>query len=362
MREITESSHLRRCRPGIACADSVRSLTLLFWLLLAVTGIALADGTPAQGSASAASNADVSANRNGASASGSGTAAGSASTRHAQADAAGSSEISATLSKPVDARKAKPGDPVTATSDKDAKTADGTSIKRGSKLIGHVTQAKPLETSAGGNAEGSAGSSLGIVFDRAVTKDGREVPLNATIQALSAAESDASFASETGGAGTSLAGAGAGSGRAAGGGLVGGGLGGSVAGGLGAAGSAVGGVGHGLEPSVGGAANSALRSAGAVGGLSSSGRLTSGSRGVFGIRDLDIVSASTGSAEGSLITSRKHNVRLDGGTQMLLSNTVSGSGAAASGAGQAGGSASRSGSGQGSPNRNPPAARDTPDH
>jgi hypothetical protein len=343
----------------------MRILTLFFWLLLAVTGIALADGTP-QGSASAAPNADVSANRNGASASGSGTAAGAAGTKHAQADAAGSSEISATLTRPVDARKAKPGDPVTATSDKDAKTADGTSIKRGSKLIGHVTKAQPLEKSAGGNADGSAGSSLGIVFDRAVTKDGREVPLNATIQALSAAESDASFASELGGAGTSLAGAGAGSGRAAVGGL-GGGLGGSVAGGLGAAGSAVGGVGHGLDASVGGAANSALHSAGAVGGLSSSGGLTSGSKGVFGIRDLDIVSSSAGSAEGLLITSRKHNVRLDSGTQMLLSNTVSGSGAAASGAGQvtgqatghAGGSASRSGSGQGSSNRNPPTARDT---
>jgi len=40
--------------------------------------------------------------------------------------------MSATLSKPVDARKAKPGDPVTATNDRDAKTADGTSIKQGS--------------------------------------------------------------------------------------------------------------------------------------------------------------------------------------------------------------------------------------
>jgi hypothetical protein len=330
----------------------MRILTLSFWLLLAVTGIALADGAPAQGSASAASTADVSTNRNGASASGNGTAAGSASTRHAQADAAGSSEISATLTRPVDARKAKPGDPVTATSDKDARTADGTRIERGSKLIGHVTKAQPLEKSAGGNADGSAGSSLGIVFDRAVTKDGREVPLNATIQALSAADSDASFASEMGGAGTSLAGAGAGSGRAAGGGLV-GGLGGSVAGGVGAAGSAVGGVGRGLDTSVGGAANSALHSAGAVGGLSSSGGLTSGSKGVFGIRDLDIVSSSAGGAEGSLITSRKHNVRLDGGTQMLLSNTVSGSGAAASGAGQATGQPS------GEADRNPRKARDT---
>jgi hypothetical protein len=336
----------------------MRTLTLFFLLLLTVTGIALADGTPAQGSASAASNADVSANRNGASATGSGAAAGSASTKHAQADAAGGSEISATLTRPVDARKAKPGDQVTATSDKDARTADGTNIKRGSKLIGHVTKAQPLEKSASGNADGGAGSSLGIVFDKAVMKDGREVPLNATIQALSTAQSDASLASEMGGAGTSLAGAGAGSGRAAGGGLA-GGLGGSVAGGLGAAGSAAGGIGHGIGGTVGGTADSTLRSAGAVGGLSSSGGLTSGSKGVFGLRDLNIVSSSAGSAEGSVITSPKHNVHLDGGTQMLLSDTVSSSGAAASGAGQAGGSASRSGTGQDSSGRSAPPARDT---
>jgi hypothetical protein len=340
----------------------MRTLTLFFLLLLAVTGIALADGTPAQGSASAASNADVSANRNGASATGSGAAAGSASTKHAQADAAGGSEISATLTRPVDARKAKPGDQVTATSDKDARSADGTNIKRGSKLIGHVTKAQSIEKSGSGHADGSAGSSLGIVFDKAVMKDGREIPLNATIQALSAAQSDASLASEMGGAGTSLAGAGAGSGRAAGGGLV-GGLGGSAAGGLGAAGSVAGGIGRGIGGTVGGTADSTLRSAGAVGGLSSSGGLTSGSKGVFGLRDLNIVSSSAGSAEGSVITSPKHNVRLDGGTQMLLSDTVSGSGAAASGAGQAtgqaGGSASRSGSGPDSSGRSAPPARDT---
>jgi hypothetical protein len=363
----------------------MRTLTLFFGLLLAVAGTALAQDAPAQGSASTASNADVSANRSGASATGNGAAAASASTRHTQTDASGGSEISATLSRPVDARKAKPGDPVTATNDRDASTADGTRIKRGSKLIGHVTRAQPLEKSAGGNADGSAGSSLGIVFDKAVTKDGREVPLNASIQALSAAESDAAFASEMGGAGTSLAGAGAGSGRAAGGGLV-GGLGGSVAGGMGAAGSVVGGVGHGMGGTVGGAAGGTLRSAGAVGGLSSSGGLTSGSKGVFGFRDLNIVSSSAGTAEGSVITSPKHNVRLDGGTRMLLSDTVSHSGGAASGAatgaasgtasgaasgapgavsgaasgaGRAGGSASRSGSGQDSSGGTGQPSRDT---
>jgi hypothetical protein len=316
----------------------MRTSTMFVWAVLVLTANAFADGPAAQGGASATSSTDATANRNGASATNSSTAAAAAGTKHAQADAAGSSEMSATLSKPLDARKAKPGDPVTATNDKDAKTADGSSIKQGSKLVGHVTKAQPLDKSASGKADARAGSMLGIVFDKAVLKDGHEVPLNASIQALSAAESDAAFASDVGGAGASAAGSGMGSGRAAGGGLI-GGVGGSVAGGLGAAGGMAGGVSHGVNSAVGGMANATSHSAGAVGGLSSSGVLRPGSKGVFGIRGLDIVSSSAGSAEGSVIASSTRNVRLDGGTKMLLSNSAGS--VASSSASQAAGSVSK---------------------
>jgi hypothetical protein len=311
---------------------------MFVWAVLVLTANAFADGPAAQGGASTTSSTDATANRNGASATNSSTAAAAAGTKHAQADAAGSSEMSATLSKPLDARKAKPGDPVTATNDKDAKTADGSSIKQGSKLVGHVTKAQQLDKSASGKADASAGSMLGIVFDKAVLKDGHEVPLNASIQALSAAESDAAFASDVGGAGASAAGSGMGSGRAAGGGLI-GGVGGSAAGGLGAAGGMAGGVSHGVNGAVGGMANATSHSAGAVGGLSSSGVLRSGSKGVFGIRGLDIVSSSAGSGEGSVIASSTRNVRLDGGTKMLLSNSAGS--VASSSASQAAGSVSK---------------------
>ena len=244
----------------------MRTSTMLLWAVLSLTANAFAAGPAAQGGASTTSSTDVSANRNGASATNSSTSTASAGTRHAQADAAGSSEMSATLSKPVDARKAKPGDPVTATNDRDAKTADGTSIKQGSKLLGHVTKAQPLDKSASGKADASAGSMLALVFDKAVLKDGREVPLNATIQAISAAESDASLGSEMGGAGTSAVGSSLSSPRASGGGLI-GGVGGSMAGGLGAAGGMAGGVSHGVSGAVGGMANGTVHSAGAVGGL-----------------------------------------------------------------------------------------------
>lgn len=316
----------------------MRISTMFVWAVLALAANAFADAPAAQGSTSTTSSTDVNATRSGASATNSSTSAASASTQHAQADTGGSSEMSATLSKPVDARKAKPGDPVTATNDKDAKTADGTSIKQGSKLVGHVTKAQPLDKPASGKTDASAGSMLGIVFDKAVLKDGHEVPLNASIQALSAAESDASLASDMGGAGASTVGSGMGSGRAAGGGLI-GGVGGSAAGGLGAAGGMAGGVSHGVNGAVGGMANATAHSAGAVGGLNSSGVLRSGSKGVFGLKGLDVVSSSAGSAEGSVITSSTRNVRLDGGTKMLLSN---GAGpVATSSASQAAGSVSK---------------------
>jgi hypothetical protein len=316
----------------------MKSSTMFFCALLALTANAFADGAAQQGDASATSGTAVNANRSGASATNSSNSTASASTQHAQADAAGSSEFNATLSKPVDTRKTKAGDSVTATTDKDAKAADGTSIKRGSTLVGHVTKAQPLDKSASGSAD--AASMLSIVFDKAILKDGREVPLNATIQAVSAAQSDASLASDIGGAGMSAAGTGAGSARGVGGGLV-GGAGGAVAGGLGAAGSLAGGVGHGVYGAAGGMAGAAAHSAGAVGGLNSSGMLTSGSKGVFGINGLEFASSSAGSAEGSVITSSTRNVRLDGGTRMLLANST-GASTMASGAAQAAGSVSKS--------------------
>src|ERR1700694_3677294 len=207
----------------------MKSSTMFLCALLATSANALADGPAAQGDASATSGTAINANRNGASATDSSASTASPGTNHAQADVTGSSEMNATLSKPVDARKAKPGDQVTATNDRDAKAADGTSIKRGSKLGGRGTKAQPLDKSASGSAD--AQSMLSIVFDRAILKDGHEVPLNATIQAVSAAESDASLGSDIGGAGMSAVGFGAGSSRGAGGGLPGGG-GGSRGGGL----------------------------------------------------------------------------------------------------------------------------------
>ena len=57
-------------------------------------------------------------------------------------------------------------------------------LKKGTHLVGHVTQAQA-------RANGQTQSQLGIVFDHAVLKNGQEVPFNASIQALASAQSAA---------------------------------------------------------------------------------------------------------------------------------------------------------------------------
>jgi len=74
----------------------------------------------------------------------------------------------------------------------------------------------------------------------------------------------------------------------------------------------------------GGTLNSVTRSSGAVGGLTSTGRLASNSSGVFGLDGLAIDSAASSATQGSVIVSATKNVHLDSGTQLLLRTTGQG--------------------------------------
>jgi hypothetical protein len=279
---------------------------------LLASGIAPQVPTLAQTSASssASSSATVRANQSGAQAS-SGTSA-SASTQAGQNSATLSSgtTMNASLSQPVDAKKNKTGDQVTARTTQDVKSDGKVIIPKGSKLVGRVTDCK-----ARGKDEKE--SALGLVFDKAILKHGEEIPLNVTIQALAAAQSAASASA---GADDFAAGAGAGAAggaRAAGGGALGG-----VRSTAGAATGAV----TNTAANVGGAANGAVGSTvraagganGAVGGLNAAGQLTSSSQGVFGLDGLNLNSSMVNNTQGSLITSSSKNVHLDGGTQLLL--------------------------------------------
>jgi len=219
--------------------------------------------------------------------------------------------LQAELSKSIDAKKAKSGDEVTARLTQDVKTDGKVVLHKGSKLMGHITEAQEKNKQ---NAE----SRLGMVFDKAVLKGGEEVAFNGVIQALAPPAQGA--LSVAGDESSSLgSGVGSGSGSSMGGGRSGGG---GLAPVGGAATSAAGSV-------VGGAAGSVTNSVGATSGAVgavTNGTINTASHGVMGMQGVALNTAAAGSAQGSVISSPNHTIKLDSGTQMVLQ--VAGSAAA----------------------------------
>jgi len=276
-----------------------------------------------QAGSSAAGGTSASVSKSGAQAGNNSVGSSSAKSSHGSADSATNSTMNATLVHPVDAKKNKPGDPVTARTTRPAKSPDGTTLPKGTELVGHVTQAQA-------RSKDQSGSDLGIVFDKAVLKNGEEVPMKATIQAIAAAQNTASAAGGVDDLGIdsgSMAGgfAGAGGSMAGRGGLM-GGVGG-VASGAGRtvgtvaapAGNIAGNAGSNVGGAVGSTANAASASRGLAGGLNAAGQLTSNSEGVFNMQGLNLTSSTSNAVQGSLITSTSRNVHLDSGTQLLVS-------------------------------------------
>jgi len=205
--------------------------------------------------------------------------------------------IPAELAKSVDAKKAKPGDQVVAKTTQDMLANGRVVVPRGAKILGHVTQAKARE-------KGETESTLGIAFDKILMKDGREVPLNASIQALAAAQNTAALNSEPI---AEPAGAPGGMGptRSSNSGVIGGTA--QTAGNVaGTATSAAGNVGSAAGSTVGSATGAATNA-----------RLNTNSQGVVGLSGLSL-SGGAESAQGAVISSQNKNVKLDSGTQMML--------------------------------------------
>ncbi|HVJ30787.1 MAG TPA: hypothetical protein VNA66_10810, partial [Gammaproteobacteria bacterium] len=157
----------------------MKALALIIATSLGVGTAALAQQTTARGNASAESQTSVSAGNRGANVASDNRAQGGVAVERADEDGArdeaataGASEMDATLERSVDARHAKPGDEVTAKTNETFTTASGATIPRGSRLVGRVTEAR-----AHARGEGAAASQLGIVFEKAVLPDGREVPM-----------------------------------------------------------------------------------------------------------------------------------------------------------------------------------------
>lgn len=81
------------------------------------------------------------------------------------------------LTKTLDSKKAKVGDAVEAKLIAGITLPNGTMVPRGTKVVGHVTEAKARSKS-------ESESSLGIVFDKFVRSGGEDTPVNGVIQAV----------------------------------------------------------------------------------------------------------------------------------------------------------------------------------
>jgi len=196
--------------------------------------------------------------------------------------------INAELASSVDSKKVKPGAPVNARAASDLKTADGrTILPKGTKIVGHVTQASA-------KSAGQPDSSLGLAFDKAVLKNGQEISLNAGIQAVGASPSNAYDNQAPGGAPSGPA-----------------------------PGSAAGAPGPRGSGGMNGASSAPPRTADPSAGVSSpdatnsnAGPWDANNHGVVGLHNLSLNSAGDG--QGSVITSTGKNVHLDSGTRLIL--------------------------------------------
>jgi len=201
-----------------------------------------------------------------------------------EASLAGGTAINAALSNSIDSKKAKPGEQITAHTTEAVKSTDGrTILPKGTKLVGHVTQA-----SARSNGQGE--SMLAIQFDKAVLKDGQEVLLNnVVIQAVAAPSHEASaYGTDTERTTTPS-----------------------------------------NNPSMSGSRGARPESTpstqpypnanpnGTPGGESNSaGPLPANTRGVYGLEGMRL--SANGNGEGTVLASTGKNVHLDGGTRLLL--------------------------------------------
>ena len=135
--------------------------------------------------------------------------------------------MNAALAGSLDVKKNKPGDRIEARTTQDVKQDGKVVLRKGTHLIGHVTEVQA-------RAKDQTQSQLGVAFDHAELRDGQQVPLNASIQALAAAQSTAQASAgdddliASGGGAASAAGSGAAGGGRAVGGAAGGALGGAT--------------------------------------------------------------------------------------------------------------------------------------
>ena len=191
------------------------------------------------------------------------------------------------LDKTIDAKKAKVGDPVVLKTLDDIMSGDKEIAPVGAKIYGHIVEVTPHQ--------GDTPSTLGIAFDKMDLGKGNEVPFKAVIQAVSHPQESVNLGqndpmSTPSGAGSSGGSYGRAGGMASGGGSNGG-----------------------APPTAGNPGNPADNSGGQQ--LPRTSNLPVTAQGVIGMSG---VTLGTGPQQESLLTSQKKNVKLEGGTQMIV--------------------------------------------
>ncbi len=193
--------------------------------------------------------------------------------------------VRVTLQKPVDSKKNKPGDQVIAKSVESIKANGHDVLPKGTKIIGRLSGVE-------GHTKEKPEAFLGIVLDRAVLKNGREVPVHFLIQAVAPAQqtdvpnmslTPASAAGSAGGFGP-------------------------VAGPLTAGSSS--------DPNAGTPGKIASPESPTADNMTQRGELTPSCRGALRMEGLALVPEDP--TLGSVIVSRSRNIQLDMGTQMML--------------------------------------------
>lgn len=218
----------------------------------------------------------------------------------------GATDVLAELTKSVNTKKVQTGDVIKAAVTQDVLVHGQIVIPRGSKLIGHITEAKV-------RSQNDKESLLGLIFDKVLLKGGREINLNGTVGALAPPAPMNTDGLEP-----------------------------VLNPPTGILRDQVGGPQH--APSPGGsprgtglpstdtpldtsasATNNAARINRDLGrpgaDKSAAGLMSAGSRGVFGLPGLNLQTEPAG-GHGSVISSLTHNVVLEGGTQMLIQVSI----------------------------------------
>jgi len=204
------------------------------------------------------------------------------------------SVIPVQLTKTIDAKKAKSGDPVEAKVTQDLKTGNGDIlVPKDTKVIGRVTEAQA-------RSKDQKESQVGIAFDHAVMKNGGDVPLPMSIQAVisqnamnggnnnnasSSSPAPATSAPSSGG----------------------------VAPGTGSRA----GTGAGSMPSEAPSSTRQVPPPSAETTASNTPQITGKTEGVVGISNLTLATSAQ-NGQGSVLSSEKNNVKLESGTLMLL--------------------------------------------